>query len=321
MRFLLLTALVCGICAAQQDRPALPPAEPTNASLPANLPAQPVGPNDLLMISVYDSPELTRSVRVSADGQIRLPMLKQPLKVSGLLPDGLGEIITQALIQNGVLIDPIVTVGIAEYHSRPISVAGAVRNPVTFQAAGPVTLLEAIARAGGLDRTAGPEILLTRIAMQDGNPATTTTLHIPVVSLMNTADPRWNLPLTGGEEIRVPEAGQIFVAGNIAKPGAFSAPDTKDATVIKAVALAGGLLPFYTKQAYIYRPNPDTGVKQEIPIDMAKILSRHTPDVPLQPNDILYIPDDRGKRLSIGALEKLLVLGTGASTALIYTLR
>jgi protein involved in polysaccharide export with SLBB domain len=138
---------------------------------------------------------------------------------------------------------------------------------------------------------------------------------------MNTADPRWNLPLTGGEEIRVPEAGQIFVAGNIAKPGAFSAPDTKDATVIKAVALAGGLLPFYSKQAYIYRPNPDTGVKQEIPIDMAKILSRHTPDVALQPNDILYIPDDRGKRLSIGALEKLLVLGTGASTALIYTLR
>ncbi len=285
-----------------------------------NLPAQPVGPYDLLMVSVYDSPELTRSVRVSGDGKIRLPMLKQPLKISGMLPDAVGEVITQALIEDGVLIDPIVTVGIAEYHSRPISVAGAVRNPITFQAAGPVTLLEAIAKAGGLDRTAGQEILLTHIAMQDGNPAAT-TLHIPVVALMNTADPRWNLPLTGGEEIRVPEAGQIFVAGNIAKPGAFSAPDTKDATVIKAVALAGGLLPFYSKQAYIYRPNPDTGVKQEIPIDMAKILSRHTADVALQPNDILYIPDDRGKRLSIGALEKLLVLGTGASTALIYTLR
>jgi polysaccharide export outer membrane protein len=320
MRFLLFAAFVSRICAAPQDRPPLAQAEPTNASLPANLPAQPVGPNDLLLVSVYDSPELTRSVRVGADGQIRLPMLKQPLKVSGLLPDALGEVITQALIEDGVLIDPIVTVAIAEYHSRPISVAGAVRNPVTFQAAGPVTLLEAIARAGGLDRTAGQEILLTHIAMQDGQPATT-TLHIPVVSLMNTADPRWNLPLTGGEEIRVPEAGQIFVAGNITKPGAFSAPDTKDATVIKAVALAGGLLPFYSKQAYIYRPNPDTGVKQEIPIDMAKILSRHSPDMPLQPNDILYIPDDKGKRLSIGALEKLLTLGAGASTALIYTLR
>jgi polysaccharide biosynthesis/export protein len=320
MRLLLLTTFVCRICAAQQDRPPVAQAEPTNGNLPANLPAQPVGPNDLLMVSVYDSPELTRSVRVSADGQIRLPMLNQPLKVSGLLPDGVGEVITQALIQNGVLIDPVVTVGIAEYHSRPISVAGAVRNPITFQAAGPVTVLEAIARAGGLDKTAGQEILLTRIGMQDGNPATT-TLHIPVVSLMNTADPRWNLSLTGGEEIRVPEAGQIFVAGNIAKPGAFSAPETKDATVIKAVALAGGLLPFYSKQAYIYRPNPDTGVKQEIPIDMTKILSRRTPDVPLQPNDILYIPDDKGKRLSIGALEKLLALGTGASTALIYTLR
>jgi transcription antitermination factor NusG len=43
----------------------------------ANLPAQPLGANDLIAVSVYDAPELTRNVRVGADGFIRLPMLKQ----------------------------------------------------------------------------------------------------------------------------------------------------------------------------------------------------------------------------------------------------
>jgi polysaccharide biosynthesis/export protein len=317
MRYLLLAYLTCGLCAAQEQQHPPVVQEPTNASLPANLPAQPIGANDLLMISVYDAPELSHSVRVGADGEIRLPMLKQRIKAEDLLPAELENSIAQALIDEGILVDPIVTVGIAEYHSRPISVAGAVRNPVTFQAAGPVTLLEAIAKAGGLEKTAGEEILLTRAETQDGKLATT-TLHIPVKSLIDSADPRWNLQLVGGEDIRVPEAGQIFVVGNVKKPGAFSAPEATDATVLKAVALAEGLLPFSSKQAFIYRPDPTTRVKQEIPINLTQILNRKTPDVPLQPEDILYIPENKQGRLSVAALEKLLVFGSGTTSALIY---
>ena len=52
----------------------------------SNLPTQPVGPDDLLALSVYDSPELTRTVRVDADGNIRLPMLKDPIPVRGMVP-------------------------------------------------------------------------------------------------------------------------------------------------------------------------------------------------------------------------------------------
>jgi hypothetical protein len=63
----------------------------------ANLPAQEIGPNDLIAISVYDAPEFTRTVRVAADGQIRLPMLKQRLRAEGLLPAELESAIAQAL--------------------------------------------------------------------------------------------------------------------------------------------------------------------------------------------------------------------------------
>ena len=102
------------------------------------------------MVQVYASPELSRSVRVGADGMLRLPMLKQRIKAEGLMPADLEASIAKALEEEGLIVDPLVTVTVMEYSSQPISVAGAVKDPLTFQASAPVTLLEAITRAGGL---------------------------------------------------------------------------------------------------------------------------------------------------------------------------
>ena len=137
------------------------------------------------------------------------------------------------------MVDPAVTVTIAEYYSRPISVAGAVKAPLTFQALGKTTLLEALTRAQGLSDEAGPEILLTRTGGL--------VERIPVKKLIDAADPLWNLTLTGGEEVRVPAAGHVFVAGNVKHPGAFRVDSGGETTVLKAVALAEGLAPFATK--------------------------------------------------------------------------
>ena len=52
----------------------------------ANLPAQAIGASDLLAISVYGAPELTRSVRVSDEGLIRLPMVRRKIEVRGRMP-------------------------------------------------------------------------------------------------------------------------------------------------------------------------------------------------------------------------------------------
>ena len=154
---LAIVAMVAVAAPAQQ-----PVARPSpTAELGSNLPAQTLGPNDLIGLSVYEAPELSRSIRVGADGYIRIPMLKQKLKADGLLPAELETVIAQALVKESILVDPHVTVTIAEYQSRPISVTGAVRMPVVFQAEGrPVTLLEAIAKAQGLREDAGAEILV-----------------------------------------------------------------------------------------------------------------------------------------------------------------
>jgi polysaccharide export outer membrane protein len=310
----LFAALASALAAPAWAQPQA--SRPAVAELGANLPAQAVGPNDLLAISVYDAPELSRTVRVGADGFIRLPMLQQPIKVQGLLPSALETAISAALRDEKILVDPFVTVTIAEYHSRPISVAGAVKQPIVFQAEGPTSLLEAIARAQGLRDDAGREILVSQMQPGLDDKPVMITRRILVRGLIDDADPSLNVKLTGGEEIRVPEIGRVYVVGNVKKPGAFPVQDGSDTTILQMLALAEGLAPYSTKEAYIYR-REGTGIKNEIVVPLDKIMHRKAPDVPLTANDILYIPDSKGKRLGMRALEALVGFGSAGATALV----
>ena len=111
---------------------------------------------------------------------------------------------------------------------------------------------------------------------------------------------------------------RVFVVGNVKKPGAFAVQDGAETSVLKLLALAEGLSPFAGKQAYIYRREA-SGSKNEIPIELNKIMERKSPDVTLLASDVLYIPDNHKKRLSMAVLEKLLMFGsTAGATALIY---
>src|ERR1051325_6090008 len=88
----------------------------------ANLPTQKLGVDDLVAVSVYDAPELTRTVRVETDGSIHLPLLKNGIEASGVFPRQLETSIIAALKDEQILVDPVVKVTVVEYHSRPIAV-------------------------------------------------------------------------------------------------------------------------------------------------------------------------------------------------------
>ena len=311
VRVLLVVLLSLSSALAQSARRAIPEAG-------ANLPSQPVGKNDLIAVSVYDAPELSRTIRVGADGYFALPMLKQRLLADGLFPADLETAISAALRQEQILVNPMVTVTIAEYHSHPISVSGSVKMPLVFQAEGPTTLLEALARAQGLTPTAGREILVSRPQSGPDGKSIMLTRRISVRSLFDDADPALNITLTGGEEIRVPEIGKIYVMGNVKKSGAYPVQDGSDTTVMQMLAIAEGLSQFAMKEAYIYRREAN-GSKNEIQVSLDKIMKRKAPDVLLLANDILYIHDNSKKRIGMAALEKILLFGsTAGATALIY---
>jgi len=283
----------------------------------ANLPAQEVGVDDLIAVTVYGAPELSRTARVNSAGQIRLPMVKRPIQAEGLLPAQLEVEIAAALREEEILVAPVVTVAVAEYRSRPISVSGAVHRPLTFQATGTVTLLDALTRAEGITASAGSEILVSRKGPA-GGPESVLVERIPVKELLDTADPRSNLRLLGGEEIRVPEAGKIYVVGHVRKPGAFAVPDPAATGVLQMLALSEGLLQYSDDRAYVYRADGGAAGKSELSIELKKIVERRAPDVALRANDVLYIPEKKGKRATMTALEKILIFGTAATAAAIY---
>jgi polysaccharide export outer membrane protein len=283
----------------------------------ANLPAQPIGPNDLIAVTVYDAPELTRTVRVGADGLIRLPMLDQFIKAQGLMPRQLEAAIAKALKDEQIIVNPFVTVNVAEYNSRPISVAGAVKSPLVFQATFPVTLLDAITRAGGLAPEAGPEILVTRPHTGADGAGPGLTQRILVKGLIDAADPALNITLNGGEEVRVPDSGKVYVIGNVKTPGAYPLGDGTESTVLKMLALSQGLTDFASKEAYIYRREAK-GAKSEIPIPLKLIMQRKAPDVPLMANDILYVPENGRRRTTFTTLDKMLMLVGGVGAAGVY---
>ena len=303
MRTFLL--FVCSLAAFAQTRP-LQPSLMEDAGK-ENLPSQKLGVDDLIAVSVYDAPELTRTLRVEEDGTIHLPLLKDGVPASGLLPRQLESSIAVALKLEQILVDPFVKVTVVEYHSRPISVMGAVHRPVTFQSVGKVTLLDALARAEGLTNDAGTEVLITSGGLVE---------RIPLKKLMKDADPSVNRELHGGEEVRVPEAGKIFVVGNVRKPGAFAVRDANDNSVLRMIALSEGLLQFAAKEAYIYRRD-EKGAKQEIPVALEKIMQRKSPDVALETDDVFYVPDNKTKRTTFTVIDRITAFGSATASGLL----
>ncbi|MCU1326373.1 MAG: polysaccharide export protein [Bryobacterales bacterium] len=309
MRFvLLLSAAILAATAFAQDR------TPVGLDM-TNLPAQKIGVDDLLLVRVYDSPDLTRTVRVSSDGTIRMPMLRNPIAVRGLMPIEIEKLVADAFRGEQLLVDPFVTVSVAEYHSRPISVNGEVKTPVVFQAVGNVKLLEALAKAGGLSPTAGGDIIVTK---PNGDTGVQSITRIPVKALIAGTDPQLNLTLIGGEEIRVPSAGTVVVSGNVRDPGVFPVQESGTTTVMTAIAQAKGLADFQPKIIYILRPD-DLGVTHEIEVDLKSIMARKKPDVVLQARDVLHVPLNTGAKTRDKAVTILTGTSSAAATALIYT--
>lgn len=302
--------------AAQTDTPVSPRIQITKTAGAAEVesiqPAQRIGPGDLLSISVADCPDLTRNFRVSNDGLLVLPLVQQKIRAAGKEPDEIETELSESLVRDGILVRPVVSVSVVEYRSVPVSVLGAVRKPITFQAVGYTTLLDAITKAEGLSPEAGQEVLVSRPAVSASG-ANNLIQHISLKGLMEDADPTLNIRLYGGEEIRVPPAGKVYVLGNVKKSGAVFMSDDNDTTVMKAIALSEGLEPFYSHEALIYRREVGKKDRKEIPVQIDAIMHHKSPDVHLEANDILYIPDNHGKKVAAETLERL--AGFASSTA------
>lgn len=148
----LLAGLALPAAAAPGDNEAAIPAVPSTAT-----PAEPlgeivedyrIGPSDLLEVSVFQVPELSRTVRVNSRGGLTLPLIGE-IQAGGLTGQQLEARIAQKL-QEKYLQDPQVSVFIKEFVSQRVTVSGEVVKAGVFPISGRTTLMQAIAMAGGL---------------------------------------------------------------------------------------------------------------------------------------------------------------------------
>jgi len=152
-----------------QDFPVVSTPEQTNdrirtlGSASKSLPHEyTIGGGDLLSISVFDVPELTREVRVSQTGTIGIPLISTRLHVAGLTETQTEQLIADVLQANGLVSHPEVGVMVKEHKSQPITIVGAVQHPMVYEAVSNVTLLEVLAGAGGISNDAGETVIVTR---------------------------------------------------------------------------------------------------------------------------------------------------------------
>ena len=264
-----------------------------------------IGSGDLLGVEVFDVPELSRDVRVNETGYISLPLMPSKVRAAGLTPYQLQDKLGELLQTNGLVSTPQVTVTIKEQHSQPITVIGAVKNPMVIQALHKTTLLQALSQSGGITDEAGNTLIITRIgadASDSAEPADASaeinpqTFTIKLEDLLESGDSRFNIPLIGGDVVSVPRAGIIYVVGAVNKPGGFLLQNDLDSmTMLKMLSLAGGTTnTAKMKSAVILRKNPDTGKRDQVPVDLKKVMNLKTQDVQLQANDILFVPDSNG---------------------------
>ena len=287
---------------------------------------------DLLGIEVFDVPELTRDVRVSESGFISLPLLPIKVRASGLTAFQLQDKLAELLLANGLVSNPQVAVSVKEQHGQPITVIGAVRTPMVIQAVRPMSLLEVLSRVGGIADDAGGRILITRPAHQivPESPAAgesfeteapapegmtePLTLRIGLRELLDSGDPKYNIALRGGDVVSVPRAGVVYAVGAVARPGGFvMANDRQQLTVLKVLALSGGLTSTAKKKnAVIIRQAPDSEQRQ-VPVDLERILAFKAEDPELQQSDILFVPSSSGRQVMGRVAQTALGLASGVA--------
>jgi polysaccharide export outer membrane protein len=237
-----------------------------------------IGPEDVLDVQVWGSKDLNQTVFVRPDGRLSLPLVGE-IAVAGKTVQQLQDHLTN--VYEKTVKGAIVTVIVKEIKSRPVYFIGGFGRPGVMQLTSELTLLQAISINGGVLPTAdGEKGFLLRGDKR---------IPIDFNRLVQRGDMSQNPKLEPGDSVVVPLADAVYVNGEVKRPGAVKY--TGDLTVLKAITQAGGLTPLAAPgRVDILRGGAEK--KERIRIDVDQIMRSPdgNPDIRLQPNDIIFVP-------------------------------
>ena len=288
------------------------PAKPLNPSFV-------LGPEDQIRIHVIDMEDIPdKPIRIDPEGNIDVPLIGT-IHAAGL---SVGQLRDKVVTELKHLVhDPMVTVSVLEFHSKPVTVLGAVNSPGTHQVEGPRTILETISMAGGIRPDAGSTLTITRsseagpIPIKDARKSldgTYSTATMDVDRLMSMKDPADNIQILPNDSIFISTAQVIWVMGEVKKAGGFTLHSHETVSALQALAMAEG--PQKTgaiKRAIISREQEPGKPRISFHADLKAIMDGKSADVPLQANDILNVPNNEARNATMRAVELAIQIGTG----------
>jgi polysaccharide export outer membrane protein len=278
-----------------------------------------LGPDDQISIRVLQAPELIdKPVRIDSNGYIDLPYIGR-VKAAGSTPETLKKELKvkfQAIVR-----DPELSVSIDEFRSQPVSVIGAVNTPGVVQIRGRKSLLEVLSLAGGLRQDSGNTITVTRqqeygaLGLRgEASDASGRylTAKVDLSSLMEGRTPYANVQIQPNDVVAVSRAHMVYVLGDVSKAGGFVLSERDGVSILEALALGGGAnRTAALRSARILRASAGEPHRNEVTVDIQKILDGKERDWQLNADDVLFVPSSTMKRVSARALEAALQIGTG----------
>ena len=259
--------LAAGYAIAQQATPADPAA--------AKVPLLQLGPGDSVNVQVYGQPDLSTTQYVADDGTLSIPLAGN-VPVGGMSPSQAGSKIEAALKSAKILVDPHVTVTVAQSRSQRVSVLGQVGTPGRYAIESNTSILDLLAQAGGIS-AGGSDIVYVLRQDKDGKEK---RYPIDLKGLANGSGAVPTVTLQGGDSVFVPKAEQFSIYGEVTTPGRYRVEPGM--TVIEAVARAGGItLRGSQHRIYIKRKQQDG----KYSVDKAK-----QEDL-VQPDDVIQVKE------------------------------
>lgn len=240
-----------------------------------------IGSGDMLHIQVYDTPEMDQHARVDDAGNIPMLFIGS-VAVKGKTPAQAAQVISDAMIAKQMMRHPQVAVSVEQYATQGVSVLGEAGHPGVFTISTTRPILDVLSMAGGLNNAADRNIIIQR----KGSSAHQETYFVA----NNPADSAREMTVSPGDVIIIPRASLVYVLGDVARPGGYPLfNNDSPATLLETLAEAGS--PNRSAVLSGARLMRKTGgVYQQTQLDLAKVEKGKQPDLPLQANDVIFVP-------------------------------
>ena len=250
-----------------------------------------IGPEDVLQVQVWDHDDLTRTVKVSREGEFSYPLIGR-VRADGVTVSELEKDIRTKL-SGRFIINPQVTVSVTIYESKRVYILGEIgapqskgHGPGVYPLTGETTLLEILSKAGGPTQDAGDDVIVVRPrnGVRKGSPVPLEEAGEGEVITLNLrklleGDGSQNMLLKHGDTIYLPKAEFFFVVGEVKKEGRYKLE--KGTNVLKGITTAGGFTNKAAKSKVMVLREGE-GKKVKIPVKMTDLI---------RAQDVVMVPE------------------------------